>query len=42
VDIYREKPVRVSIKVLVPIREHPKVDLIFIYHDISKQIYLLQ
>lgn len=25
VDIYREKPVRVSVKVLVPIREHPKV-----------------
>lgn len=24
-DIYREKPLRVSQKVLVPIREHPKV-----------------
>ncbi|XP_011495973.1 PREDICTED: KH domain-containing, RNA-binding, signal transduction-associated protein 2-like isoform X2 [Ceratosolen solmsi marchali] len=24
VDIYREKPIRVSVKVLVPIREHPK------------------
>lgn len=26
-DIYREKPLRVSQKVLVPIREHPKVIL---------------
>ncbi|XP_076236730.1 KH domain-containing, RNA-binding, signal transduction-associated protein 2 isoform X4 [Calliopsis andreniformis] len=24
VDIYREKPIRVSVKVLVPVREHPK------------------
>ncbi|KAH0950561.1 hypothetical protein HN011_003903 [Eciton burchellii] len=28
VDIYREKPVRVSIKVLVPIREHPKFNFV--------------
>lgn len=26
VDIYREKHVRVSVKVLIPIREHPKVN----------------
>jgi len=25
VDIYREKHVRVSVKVLIPVREHPKV-----------------
>ena len=25
VDIYREKPIRVSVKVLVPSKEHPKV-----------------
>lgn len=25
VDIYREKPIRVAVKVLVPVREHPKV-----------------
>ena len=25
VDIYREKPIRVAVKVLVPIKEHPKV-----------------
>lgn len=25
VDIYREKPMKVSVKVLVPVREHPKV-----------------
>nr|CAD7397896.1 unnamed protein product [Timema cristinae] len=24
VDIYREKPIRVAVKVLVPIKEHPK------------------
>lgn len=28
-DIYREKPLRVSQKVLVPIREHPKVRYMF-------------
>lgn len=28
VDIYREKPVRVSVKVLVPIREHPKFNFV--------------
>lgn len=27
VDIYREKPMKVSVKVLVPVREHPKVIL---------------
>lgn len=26
VDIYREKPIRVIVKVLVPVREHPKVN----------------
>lgn len=25
VDIYREKPIKASVKVLVPVREHPKV-----------------
>lgn len=25
VDIYREKPIKVSVKVRVPVREHPKV-----------------
>lgn len=25
VDIYREKPIKVSVKVLVPSKEHPKV-----------------
>ncbi|XP_028050028.1 KH domain-containing, RNA-binding, signal transduction-associated protein 2 isoform X2 [Monomorium pharaonis] len=28
VDIYREKPVRVSVKVLVPVREHPKFNFV--------------
>ncbi|XP_011495975.1 PREDICTED: KH domain-containing, RNA-binding, signal transduction-associated protein 2-like isoform X4 [Ceratosolen solmsi marchali] len=28
VDIYREKPIRVSVKVLVPIREHPKFNFV--------------
>lgn len=30
VDIYREKPVRVSVKVLIPVREHPKVNIFLI------------
>lgn len=30
VDIYREKPIRVSVKVLVPVREHPKVIAFFL------------
>lgn len=25
VDIYRERPIKVAVKVLVPVREHPKV-----------------
>lgn len=29
-DIYREKPIRISQKVLVPIREHPKVRVFII------------
>lgn len=28
VDIYREKPIRVAVKVLVPIREHPKFNFV--------------
>ncbi|XP_014471817.1 PREDICTED: KH domain-containing, RNA-binding, signal transduction-associated protein 2-like isoform X2 [Dinoponera quadriceps] len=28
VDIYREKPVRICVKVLVPIREHPKFNFV--------------
>ncbi|KAL6265043.1 hypothetical protein P5V15_005134 [Pogonomyrmex californicus] len=28
VDIYREKPVRVSVKVLIPVREHPKFNFV--------------
>ncbi|XP_032673370.1 KH domain-containing, RNA-binding, signal transduction-associated protein 3-like isoform X2 [Odontomachus brunneus] len=28
VDIYREKPVRISVKVLVPVREHPKFNFV--------------
>lgn len=28
VDIYREKPIKVTVKVLVPVREHPKVFII--------------
>lgn len=27
VDIYREKPIRVAVKVLVPVKEHPKVSV---------------
>lgn len=31
VDIYREKPMKVSVKVLVPVREHPKV-IIYVHN----------
>lgn len=31
-DIYREKPVRISVKVLVPIREHPKVSMLHLFN----------
>lgn len=31
VDIYREKPIKVTVKVLVPVREHPKVSDLSIY-----------
>lgn len=27
VDIYREKQIRVTVKVLVPVKEHPKVSV---------------
>lgn len=37
-DIYREKPLRVSQKVLVPIREHPKVN--YKYINIHTYIYI--
>ena len=25
VDVYRERPIRLTVRVLVPVREHPKV-----------------
>ncbi|KAJ8683982.1 hypothetical protein QAD02_019774, partial [Eretmocerus hayati] len=28
VDIYREKPIKVSVKVLIPVREHPKFNFV--------------
>nr|XP_023028727.1 KH domain-containing, RNA-binding, signal transduction-associated protein 2-like [Leptinotarsa decemlineata] len=28
VDIYREKPIKVTVKVLVPVREHPKFNFV--------------
>lgn len=32
VDIYREKQIRVTVKVLVPVKEHPKVSVsLFLY-----------
>lgn len=38
VDIYKEKPIKVVTKVLVPVKEHPKVILNF---KLSFFIYLL-
>lgn len=31
VDIYREKQIRVTVKVLVPVKEHPKVCVFFLF-----------
>ena len=28
VDVYREKPIRLVVKVTVPVKEHPKVQII--------------
>ena len=30
VDVYRERPIRLTVRVLVPVREHPKVCIPFI------------
>ena len=27
VDVYRERPIRLTVRVLVPVREHPKVSI---------------
>lgn len=29
-NVYKDKPVKISAKVLVPVKEHPKVQLIFL------------
>lgn len=39
VDIYREKPMKVSVKVLVPVREHPKVKKKDEMNECPKQFY---
>lgn len=36
VDIYREKQIRVTVKVLVPVKEHPKVSRV---ENIGKYVY---
>ena len=28
VDVYRERPIRLTVRVLVPVREHPKVSAV--------------
>lgn len=37
VDIYREKQIRVTVKVLVPVKEHPKVSVYESLQIIYKQ-----
>lgn len=42
VDIYREKQIRVTVKVLVPVKEHPKVSVIHIqwpFRRVNKNQY---
>lgn len=36
VDIYRERPMKVAVKVLVPVREHPKVCATTIIYSLYK------
>lgn len=38
VDIYREKPIKVTVKVLVPVREHPKVILNSNHYSLPRSI----
>ena len=34
VDIYHEKPIRLTVRALVPVKEHPKVSLRSLTHSI--------
>lgn len=41
VDIYREKPVRVTVKVLVPVKEHPKVSILSRQPHITIYVFVM-
>ena len=36
VDVYRERPIRLTVRVLVPVREHPKVSNFIIQCNFGK------
>lgn len=38
VDVYRERPIRLTVRVLVPVREHPKVSQYIILCNNPKYI----
>ena len=35
VDVYRERPIRLTVRVLVPVREHPKVSTKTIHNQLE-------
>ena len=36
VDVYRERPIRLTVRVLVPVREHPKVSEAWLLNETIK------
>lgn len=40
IDVYHERPVKISVKVLVPIKEHPRVCIYFLMQDMSGAVGL--
>ena len=37
-DIYRERPVRLTVRALVPVKEHPKVETVVHYEEEVKEV----
>ena len=42
VDVYREKPIRLAVKVTVPVKEHPKVIFFLLQKNIQISLSLLR
>ena len=37
VDVYRERPIRLTVRVLVPVREHPKVSCLILWNGFMQR-----